>query len=377
MWASAVVVVLNVARILYNIIHLGMNRPDLVTDFTIQFASVILYGAFLVMATKLSNRFSSEKMASIEEEQAKQKSILADVLNTALIVDNNSHKVGEIVENLAASTDIVTNAVGDIAHGVTETSNSIQIQTALTDEIQNTITTASSLSQNMGKISDETTAAVSQGIEIVNQLYQNAGVSNQNGDYAYSAMLDLKEKSNHIQSITEIISGIAEQTNLLSLNASIESARAGEAGRGFAVVADEIRKLASQSKESANDINNIINELQGKADHSLQSVIKMKQVTNQQNDLIIQTKNIFDQTIAQMNNVNQNAKSVNQKVHEILKSNQQIVDSIGSISAVSEETTANTEEVTAMMHKNIEQAQQARQLVEELMNSSEEMKKYI
>lgn len=375
--ACTIVLVLNIIRILYNTIGLGMNSPDFITDYTIQFASVILYGVSLVILTKLSNRFNQEKLNSIAEEQAKQEEILKDVLKIAALLDNNSHKVYEIVEELAQSTDIVTNAVGEIAQGTSDTSNNIQIQTHLTDEIQKIITTASELSQNMGEISNDTSRAVGDGIGIIDRLYNNAGVSQMNGDNAYKIMLDLKEKSKQIQLVTEIISGISEQTNLLSLNASIESARAGEAGRGFAVVADEIRKLASQSKDSVNDIDKIIFALLERADLSVDAVMTMNQVTTEQNELITKTKQIFDQTILKMNDVNQNAKSVDDSINKILASNHKIVDSIANISAVSQETTANAEEVNAMTHKNIDQALQAKKLVNELIETSREMKKYM
>lgn len=66
---------------------------------------------------------------------------------------------------------------------------------------------------------------------------------------------------NAIQGLTEEILSIASQTNLLALNASIEAARAGEAGRGFAVVAEEIRQLADNSRNTANSIQQISNEV--------------------------------------------------------------------------------------------------------------------
>ncbi|QXE03272.1 globin-coupled sensor protein [Terribacillus sp. DMT04] len=70
----------------------------------------------------------------------------------------------------------------------------------------------------------------------------------------------LEEAASKIGSIVELVEGIAEQTNLLSLNASIESARAGEQGKGFAVVASEVRKLAEETKASVSDVTGLIQE---------------------------------------------------------------------------------------------------------------------
>ena len=73
--------------------------------------------------------------------------------------------------------------------------------------------------------------------------------------------VDGNQSAQQIREATELITDIAAQTNLLSLNASIEAARAGENGRGFAVVADQIRNLSEQSRQSAERIVQIVNDL--------------------------------------------------------------------------------------------------------------------
>lgn len=71
----------------------------------------------------------------------------------------------------------------------------------------------------------------------------------------------LGERSKEIGQIVDVITDISNQTNLLALNAAIEAARAGEHGRGFSVVADEVRKLAEQSRQSADQIVQIVRQI--------------------------------------------------------------------------------------------------------------------
>ncbi|MGL4368793.1 MAG: methyl-accepting chemotaxis protein, partial [Spirochaetota bacterium] len=375
--SCSVITLLNIVRVIYLVAFKGMTDPGITTDYTILLASVILYSISLIVSTRLSNKFNTEKIISIRSEQGKQQEILSDVLKTASVLDRNSHKVYRIVEELAASAGRITDAVAVIDDGASSVASSVREQSELTARIHSVIAETSSRSMTMGNISKETVQAVQCGLAIVNDLNGKTASVNESSDNVYRTMIELSGKSREIEGMTQMITDISDKTDMLSLNASIESARAGNSGRGFAVVADEIRKLATQSRESADSISRIVSELQRKSDLSVEAVMMLKKVNAEQNELIGRTKTVFDTIIRKMNDVDANVVLVHSGISNIISSNGQIVESIGSVSRISDDTIVSTQEARDVTRMNIENANAARALVEELISTSREMEKYM
>lgn len=371
-----IIITINIIKVVYMSMYLNLTTAEHTTSYTIQILSVLIYCLSLVISTKVSNSISDEKIANIEDQKLKQRAITEDVLIKASLLSDHAQKVHNIISQLIKTIEQVSLSAEEIAKGSMETASSIQTQTQLTNSIQDIIKDASLQSEKMDRVSKEAVLAVHEGIENIEYLNSNTCVVNENSDGVYEAIIELEENSKQIQQINKIIADISEQTSLLAFNAAIESARAGEGGRGFAVVADEIRKLAEQSRKSTEGIGSIIDSIKFKIENTISLVKKMKSANEEQNKFIHMTQNNFYTIIKRIEEVTLSIDCVNNSIVAIFNSNNENVHSILSISSYCEQASANTQQVSAMTHSNLEQANKVNSLIVELMGTSMELGKY-
>lgn len=119
----------------------------------------------------------------------------------------------------------------------------------------------------------------------------------------------LEEIAKQIEQIFGIVTGIAEQTNLLSLNASIESARAGEHGKGFAVVANEVRKLSEDTKKTVSTVSELVNNTNSQISIVSQHIGDVNLLVTDSKEKMTHINSLFDDIVSSMNlSKNQNGK---------------------------------------------------------------------
>ncbi|MDO7895983.1 methyl-accepting chemotaxis protein [Pseudomonas citrulli] len=160
-------------------------------------------------------------------------------------------QTSESVEQQRQGTELVATAINQMSATVREVAQSTNDAAQMSQQVN--------LSTAQGRVEIEST------IGLIRQLSGQA-------EETATIIGHLKEESDAISSVLDVIRGIAEQTNLLALNAAIEAARAGDHGRGFAVVASEVRTLAQKTQESTGSIQQMISNLQAGSDRAALSM---------------------------------------------------------------------------------------------------------
>jgi len=183
--------------------------------------------------------------------------------------------------------------------------------------------------------------SINQSVEKISDLSDTIGL-------AEKSMQQLKDDSDNIGKILNVINNVADQTNLLALNAAIEAARAGDHGRGFAVVADEVRQLAQNTSQATLEIQELIQKLQINAEAGSQT---MSQSMKRVSDNVQATQEVYEaleNTAQIVVNISQVNKEIETSTHSRISSVEEIAEKLREIGQYTQETnTTATENVTA------------------------------
>jgi 23S rRNA pseudoU1915 N3-methylase RlmH len=183
------------------------------------------------------------------------------------------------------------------------------------------------------------------GTRAVQQTLQGMSGLRDKVDAIANQIVNLSEQTGQITLVSDLVADLASQTNMLALNAAVEAARAGEQGRGFSVVADEIRKLADQSKKSADKINALASDIQSAINRTVMVTDEGTKTVNEGIELAQATAATFAGVTDAVNNVFLNSQQISTSAKQQAISIQQVLSSMIAISQGSQESAVGMHQV--------------------------------
>lgn len=331
--------------------------------------------------TVVTNINSSDELGELGKRFSNMidsvKNLVLSVKDSADHVLDFSKDLTKQAEEVTISSEEIARVMDEISRGVQEQASEIDKASDIATEFNNSLSKIKEYNSKINIESHEMEISSGKTMDAFKAL-KTKNESTINGVSQISESIGvLVKETEDIGQILSTISNISSQTNLLALNAAIEAARAGESGKGFAVVAEEVRILAEQSGASAENIRNIISRVIETTKTAAVNMDNIRSDVENQNSAVSITEQSFEKLNNSIESIIEKILSMNENIESMLANSNLLTSNIQSISCVSEQSAASTEEVNASVANQLNDIQKVKTQSDELYDLAQKLEALI
>ncbi|MDJ0508454.1 MAG: methyl-accepting chemotaxis protein [Crocosphaera sp.] len=287
--------------------------------------------------------------------------IVIDLLIIAgiiIIVQSVTASMSKFSGNIASSSTQIVSTVQEQERVISLQANSINETTTTMDELGAASRQAAEQAIASSTGAQTALSLVEEGTQAVQQTMAGMNMLKDQVREIAEQIMRLSEQTGQIAGVSELVADLANQTNMLALNAAVEAARAGEQGKGFAVVAGEIRKLADESKNSADKINNLVIDIQAAMNSTVMVTDQGTKKTDEGIKLTEETAHTFAGVTDAVNTVFLNSQQISLSAKKQAVAVQQVLSAMNAINLGAQETSVGINQVKSSTDHLKEAAQE-------------------
>lgn len=341
--------------------------------------SILLLSTILVFL--ISKRFSNGENNKTSDGTNGQSIDIRESLRGQVEISTKIYSICEELNGISqeslASAETIASSVETADVNTAEQYHMLNKTNELTDEVFLSLEDMENeIADKIQSISDSINAA-QKGMEDINHIDERVALSRDMTEKFSKQVLQLKNYSDEIVGLIDLINSISRETNMLSLNASIEAARAGEHGQGFGVVAMEVGKLAKETEEVSVKIEETIYTLKEEIDLIAKNMEEDMKYADENCSIMASTQEELNTIIDSLNMGKVSLEEIKENTSESNETIEKVAKNINEVASFSEEIAKDMAETTSQVLKQYNSSKYLQEVVDKITDNIYNMQQFV